>query len=349
MSEKILRGSLTHDDNVLQGSLSETNSLKGSLTQQTSDSGVLMGSITNGDNALQGSLLGANSLKGNIPQQAHATGIIMNPEVIYGLSAYQIAVKHGFEGTEQEWLDSLVGGTNKTEVKNIAEEVFDDKSVGILDDITTIKQWIDNKDYVKISITSFSATKSTYEMGETVTSVTLNWQTNKTPTSLTFDGASIGATEKSKTLTNLSITMGSTKKSWTLVATGERGETSTKTAGISFLNGVYYGAAEEPTEYNDSFILKLTKELSSSKLTKFDVTAEEGEYFYYCLPTRMGKCIFTVGVLPGGFNLVKFEDPTSESGYKETFDFKNERGYTEPYYIYRSNNSGLGTKTVNVS
>lgn len=26
-----------------------------------------------------------------------------------GLSAYEIAVKNGFEGTEQEWLDSLVG------------------------------------------------------------------------------------------------------------------------------------------------------------------------------------------------------------------------------------------------
>lgn len=29
-----------------------------------------------------------------------------------GLSAYEIAVKNGFEGTEQEWLDSLNGGTS---------------------------------------------------------------------------------------------------------------------------------------------------------------------------------------------------------------------------------------------
>lgn len=28
---------------------------------------------------------------------------------IHGLSAYQIAVENGFKGTEQEWLDSLVG------------------------------------------------------------------------------------------------------------------------------------------------------------------------------------------------------------------------------------------------
>lgn len=31
-----------------------------------------------------------------------------------GLSAYQVAVKNGFVGTEQEWLDSLVGEKGET-------------------------------------------------------------------------------------------------------------------------------------------------------------------------------------------------------------------------------------------
>jgi hypothetical protein len=312
MSEKILRGSLTQDENVLQGSLSGTNSLKGSL-----------------------------------PQQTPATGVILNPEVIYGLSAYQIAVKYGYEGTEQEWLDSLVGGANEKEVTEIAEKVFDNKSVDIVTDIATIKQWIDNKDYVKISITSFSATKSTYEMGETVTSVTLNWQTNKTPTSLTFDGASIGATEKSKTLTGLSITKDSTKKSWTLVAADDRGETSTKTAGISFLNGVYYGVMTEPSDYTNAetlskFILdaytatKFKRSLTSSRVTPISVTAGKNEYIYYCLPSRIGKCVFEVRGNPGGFRLVS------------TFLFKNKSGYSEEYYLYRSNNPYLGYLDITV-
>ena len=34
-------------------------------------------------------------------------GTIVNPEVIRGKSAYEIAVMHGFEGTEEEWLESL--------------------------------------------------------------------------------------------------------------------------------------------------------------------------------------------------------------------------------------------------
>jgi hypothetical protein len=36
-------------------------------------------------------------------------GTVMNPEVIRGKSAYEIAVAHGFEGTEEEWLASLKG------------------------------------------------------------------------------------------------------------------------------------------------------------------------------------------------------------------------------------------------
>lgn len=34
-------------------------------------------------------------------------GTITNPEKIYGKSAYEIAVMHGFDGTEEEWLESL--------------------------------------------------------------------------------------------------------------------------------------------------------------------------------------------------------------------------------------------------
>ncbi len=36
-------------------------------------------------------------------------GTIVNPDVIRGKSAYEIAVMNGFDGTEQEWLASLIG------------------------------------------------------------------------------------------------------------------------------------------------------------------------------------------------------------------------------------------------
>lgn len=36
-------------------------------------------------------------------------GAIVNPEVVRGKSAYEIAVAHGFDGSEQEWLDYVYG------------------------------------------------------------------------------------------------------------------------------------------------------------------------------------------------------------------------------------------------
>ena len=36
-------------------------------------------------------------------------GAVVNPDVIRGKSAYEIAVAHGYKGTEQEWLDYVYG------------------------------------------------------------------------------------------------------------------------------------------------------------------------------------------------------------------------------------------------
>ena len=48
-------------------------------------------------------------------------GKAMNPEAIYGKSAYEIAVMHGFNGTEEEWLESLTDETKR----NCAEAIED--------------------------------------------------------------------------------------------------------------------------------------------------------------------------------------------------------------------------------
>ena len=42
-------------------------------------------------------------------------GVVFVPEAIQGKSAYEIAVMHGFEGTEEEWLESLKGKGEKGE------------------------------------------------------------------------------------------------------------------------------------------------------------------------------------------------------------------------------------------
>lgn len=53
-------------------------------------------------------------------------GVITNPDVIRGKSAYEIAVAHGFDGTEEQWLESLVASNEilKEVVKAEVEEAL---------------------------------------------------------------------------------------------------------------------------------------------------------------------------------------------------------------------------------
>lgn len=190
--------------------------------------------------------------------------------------------------------------------------------------------------YKGITIASFSASPSTAEIGNTVKSVSLSWSTNKTPKALTLDGSALAVVDTAKTVTGTFTA----NKTWTLKATDERDATATKTAKLSFVNGVYYGVAAEPAECNSAFVLGLKKELRSSKLTSFSVNAASGQYIFYCLPKDrdgMGACSFRAGLMEGGFMLYA------------TISFTNAYGYTEPYYVYRSDNAGLGQTSVTVS
>ena len=204
--------------------------------------------------------------------------------------------------------------------------------------ISDLEKAVADLNYSAIVINSFSASPSTAEMGSKVTSVALSWGVNKTPTALTLDGSALGVNDKSKTVTGTFTA----NKSWKLKATDERGATAEKTASLSFLNGIYYGVSDEPNTYNSAFLLSgldrgINKVLRSSKLTSFSESAGGNEYIYYCLPKRMGTCSFKVGGFDGGFTLV------------DTIAFTNAFGYTEDYFIYRSDNTGLGATTVTVS
>ena len=53
--------------------------------------------------------------------------VTFNSTGIQGLSAYQVALKNGFVGTEQEWLESLVHNTDMSKV------VYDTNDDGIVD------------------------------------------------------------------------------------------------------------------------------------------------------------------------------------------------------------------------
>ena len=220
-----------------------------------------------------------------------------------------------------------------------------------LDDVATLKEqragerlsilekWMADENYVKITAI-LSVSPSTKEIGESVTNAQLAWSVSKETSSITLDDVLVDG--KTSYFDPNTYTA---NKTWTLKATEKNGQsdgtcaTVTATATLSFLNGVYYGVSSNGDIDNEDTdaIIKFTKSLRSSKLTSFNVTAGDGEYIYYCLPKRMGACSFKVGGFDGGFIL------QSEGA------FTNASGYTETYYIYRSDNASLGATSVTVT
>ena len=201
-----------------------------------------------------------------------------------------------------------------------------------------LKSAVDDLLYVPIQVTSFASSPSTVEKGVEVTEATLSWELNKDPKTLTIGETELPLQKKgSQKFDGLEITA---NHKFTISATDERNKTVTKDAAINFYNGVYYGVSAIPEAYNSEFIIAIgnsgKKTLRSSKLTSFSVTAEDGQYIYYCLPVSMGTCSFKVGGFDGGFDLVA------------TLDYTNEPGHEESYRIYRSTNAGLGATTVEV-
>lgn len=190
------------------------------------------------------------------------------------------------------------------------------------------------------------------EKGHGVTSVTLTYNFSKTPvagtTSLTDYSGAIG---KSGDITlDYASSPISSGKTWTIKGKEEQvpGKTqaeATRSVSVAFYNGVYIGVAAVPSEINSAFLLdtdKFTKTLTGSRVTSFTKNAGSGQYIWYALPKSIGKCSFKVGGFEGGFSLVTFNS-------NDYFSFTNASGYSEDYYVYRSDNAALGNTSVTVA
>ena len=201
--------------------------------------------------------------------------------------------------------------------------------------IGELQKSVDDLKYAPIDITNFSHTAGTNEMGSVVNALTLNWTLNKNPVSQTVNGESLGVEVRSKKLTGLNM---SANRTFSMSATDERGATDSASTTVSFQNGVYYGAGENPETLDSAFVLALNnKVLTPSKSRTIDIMAGDGQHIWYALPKRLGACKFTVGGFEGGFVLAA------------TIDFTNSKGYTEAYYVYRSVQTGLGVTKVVIS
>ena len=179
-------------------------------------------------------------------------------------------------------------------------------------------------------ISSISVVPYMAQMGSTV-SPKLTWNyTHSTVKSQTINNEAIENTLRTKTFTGVTTTT-----TYTLAATSNSDVEKSKSATITFANGVYYGKSTTST-YDSALISGLTKQLSNSKDRTITVNAGAGEYIFYCIPSRLGACSFNVGGFDGGFSKVA------------TVNFTNSDNYQENYDIYKSDNANLGNTTVTI-
>ena len=276
---------------------------------------------------------------------------------IIGVTVGTTLPKPDFEQTDSSKGDYI---KNKPDLKYLIGDT--PVSEQISKALKGVQAQIDDILYKPITISSFAIsgltttgtggtfTKSPVELGTTVTSVTLSWVTSKEPTKLILENETIyekqddiDKAETSYTYNNLNLT---SNKVYTLKATDERidkgeGSPASKDTTLTFCNRVCYGAAKAPTTIDSDFVMGLkTKTLSNSRTNSgVKYNASKDEYLWYCVPTRLDPCTFTdveTG-LGAGLALVA------------TIDVTNASGYTEPYYVYKSDYAGLGSLTVKVS
>ena len=200
-----------------------------------------------------------------------------------------------------------------------------------VDDLTDV---VEDLSYEPIEIASFGHNAGVKEIGSTAASVTLSWALNKDPESQDIDGTPMSLDARQYTIGTANLTGNKTYK---LTVTDERDTSVSRTTTVTFLNGIYYGVgAVNVDNTNNAFIQSLTKVLSDTRVRDFTVTANTGEYIFYCIPSRLGTPTFFVGGFEGGFDLLK------------NIAYTNPSGYEEDYAVYRSVQTGLGKTTVNV-
>lgn len=206
-------------------------------------------------------------------------------------------------------------------------------------DWNTVKKAIDGIiekiEYIKPSITSFTATPSTtiYEKGQKVASLVFNWTLNKNVKTQTLTGCTLADASVRTATYDTEI---SAKKSFVLsVSDGENSASSTFT--VDFQDKVYYGSSAEGT-YDSAFILALSdKKFATAKKGSYAINVKNSEYGYIAYPKSFG---LISEVVIGGFtyDVVNCGD----------VNFTNASGYSSVYNVIRTNKSGLGSITVEV-
>lgn len=205
---------------------------------------------------------------------------------------------------------------------NTLQRDYSGFTVSMAEQIATINQKIENMSGGEaIEILSFTAEPATCEKGGTE-NVVLTWVTKGDVKVVRIDGTVV--TGNSYTMNNVA-----SPKTVTLSVTDAKGLTITKNVDIKFTNHSYWGV-DGSGEMSEGVVKGLDyTDMLESKAKTFTLNPNN-EYIYYSYPKRLGTSQFFCSGFEGGF--------TNPS----TIVVNNHSGYTEDYYVYRSENRLTG-------
>ena len=194
--------------------------------------------------------------------------------------------------------------------------------------VSTVGEALDQLLYKELTIQS-TVTPNIAEIGETVPEVKFSWKYNKNITQQSFDGTDIGLNIREVALQDVTSTTSKSLQAF------DGKNTKKVVMSITFKLASYYGVSESTPTNSEEIISRFTRDLNFYKGSSVTITAQDNQYIYLMLPKSMGQVQFYVGGFEGGFQIV---DPN--------FQF-TKNGVTNSYILYKSDNPGLGTTTIN--
>ena len=156
----------------------------------------------------------------------------------------------------------------------------------------TVEKALDKLLYVPVTVGISGG--GTYEIGTTIDTVNLTWSTNKDILTQSINNGigSLAPEVRSYTHSGQTIT---TNRTYTItVNDGTQNGTSSTT--VAFMYKRYWGTSSS-TSLNNSQILALSSEFSSSRVQTRTFDCTGGTYFYIVYPASWGTATFKVGGL----------------------------------------------------
>lgn len=209
-------------------------------------------------------------------------------------------------------------------------ENLDSTNIKYNDKYPTVFDALEEVLYKPLEITSLKSNiLDTVLLGSTISSLLLSWTYNKTVTKQFINNVEISLNNNSYIWRN------SFNSNMVFQLRATDGKTNaTKSIVINFANNIYYGLSKAGV-YDNIFIQSLPNNvITNERSMTIEEYVDVDKFVFYACPTRLGQPEFSVNGFVGGFELLG------------EYDIKNARGYIEKYYLYKSDNDGLGQTKI---